>query len=58
MNVTGTSVLIWASQWYIGLVAAMYGHDVTVKSFENLELTKNPKIDDFRKFPMEIYYRI
>ena len=34
MNITGTSVLNWAFQWYIGLVDAMYSHDVTIKSLK------------------------
>ena len=34
MKITGTSVLTWAFKGYIGLVAAMYSHDVTVKSLK------------------------
>ena len=34
MNISGTSVLTRVFQWYIGLVAAMYTHDVTVKSLK------------------------
>ena len=34
MNITGTSVLTLACQWYIGLVTALYSTDITVKSLK------------------------